>query len=277
MKTKTRGKNLSSEFKQKVIDLYNSGLSQGEVAKKLDLWQPHVGYILRKNNIQSRRGPRIHFFDEHFLDKIDCEWKAYFVGLFFADGFNINNLRAHISLTENDKCILECLSKLIYGKNVLSFNKARERLYKKENRMIKSKPSYTLLINSKILATRLAILGGTQRKSLTLEFPTEIPEDYLNHFMRGYFDGDGCASGKQISLVSSENFCKSVQDYFNKLGIKSAVRKYDYRKVAYLCLKRESNELFTNYLYKNASIFLERKYQACLKTFNKENRDAVFA
>lgn len=36
--------------------------------------------------------------------------------------------------------------------------------------------------------------GCTPAKSLTLEFPSTdiIPEELQSHFMRGYFDGDGC-------------------------------------------------------------------------------------
>lgn len=32
----------------------------------------------------------------------------------------------------------------------------------------------------------------TPKKSMTYAFPTQVPEEFLPHFMRGYFDGDGC-------------------------------------------------------------------------------------
>ena len=37
-------------------------------------------------------------------------------------------------------------------------------------------------------------LGVVYNKSLVLTFPTFdiVPEKYMNHFIRGYFDGDGC-------------------------------------------------------------------------------------
>ena len=34
-------------------------------------------------------------------------------------------------------------------------------------------------------------LGITPQKSLTLQFPKNIPDEYLSHFIRGEFDGDG--------------------------------------------------------------------------------------
>ena len=36
--------------------------------------------------------------------------------------------------------------------------------------------------------------GLKRRKSLTLKFSTHIKDQHLSHFIRGYFDGDGCIS-----------------------------------------------------------------------------------
>ena len=44
---------------------------------------------------------------------------------------------------------------------------------------------------------RLIELGCTPQKSLTLKFPDESifkSKDLIRHFIRGYFDGDGCFS-----------------------------------------------------------------------------------
>lgn len=47
-----------------------------------------------------------------------------------------------------------------------------------------SKKSYTDLINK----------GCGINKSLILKFPdeTQVPQNLISHFIRGYFDGDGC-------------------------------------------------------------------------------------
>ena len=34
--------------------------------------------------------------------------------------------------------------------------------------------------------------GCVENKSLILQFPTTVPEELMHHFIRGYFDGDGC-------------------------------------------------------------------------------------
>jgi hypothetical protein len=43
------------------------------------------------------------------------------------------------------------------------------------------------------------------RKSLVVEYPTNIPEEYQRYFIRGIFDGDGCIHdrcGKGRAMVS---------------------------------------------------------------------------
>ncbi len=44
--------------------------------------------------------------------------------------------------------------------------------------------------------SRLIELGMTPRKSLTIKFP-KTPNHLLCHFIRGYFNGDGCADFRQ--------------------------------------------------------------------------------
>ncbi|MBI3255911.1 MAG: hypothetical protein HYZ63_02980, partial [Candidatus Andersenbacteria bacterium] len=53
------------------------------------------------------------------------------------------------------------------------------------------KRKYVLQIGSRRIYERLIELGFTEKKSLTLKFPS-IPDEFLCHFVRGYLDGDGC-------------------------------------------------------------------------------------
>ena len=59
-----------------------------------------------------------------------------------------------------------------------------------------------LAIVSDKLSSALSKLGGTPRKSLTLEFPKFIPKHLMSHFIRGYFDGDGSVwNGKRKKMI----------------------------------------------------------------------------
>ena len=48
------------------------------------------------------------------------------------------------------------------------------------------------IINNKQMAESLMNLGCVPRKSLKLEWNPSIPQHLVHHFVRGYFDGDGC-------------------------------------------------------------------------------------
>ncbi len=131
------------------------------------------------------------------------EWTvgmAYVLGFFAADGCMIKNNRgAHfIEFQITDKDILLKIKKLL-GSN----HKITER---KNN--IKWKMAYRLQIGSKKMFEDLIALGMTSRKSNTLKLPI-IPKKYFNHFVRGYFDGDG--------NVSIPNYIRA--DRKNKLSI----------------------------------------------------------
>ena len=74
---------------------------------------------------------------------------------------------------------------------------------------------YMLNINSKYMVNSLRNLGLFQNKSLKIEFPSWITDEYYFHFLRGYIDGDGCIfkTEKRMSFIATENFCNSVSEY----------------------------------------------------------------
>lgn len=67
-------------------------------------------------------------------------------------------------------------------------------------------------------------LGCVESKSLILDFPTneQVPSDFIYHFIRGYFDGDGSITyNKQseknfsICFTGTEKFIKKLASYFD--------------------------------------------------------------
>jgi intein-encoded DNA endonuclease-like protein len=108
---------------------------------------------------------------------------AYVLGFFAADGSMTKNKRgAHfIEFHITDKEILEKIQLAI-----ASSHKIAERSSGKSEH----KTVYRLQIGSKAIFQDLLTLGMSPQKSLTLKFPN-VPNQYLRHFVRGYFDGDG--------------------------------------------------------------------------------------
>ncbi len=126
---------------------------------------------------------------EHFFDKWTPEM-AYVLGYFAADGcmYKNKNGSAYVAFCSND------LSLIIQIKRILNVTNRIEQRYQttSDGRKISTK-RYTLQVGSRRIYSRLRTLGLTPNKSLTLKFP-RVPDRVLMHFVRGYFDGDGCVT-----------------------------------------------------------------------------------
>lgn len=53
------------------------------------------------------------------------------------------------------------------------------------------KIAYYVVLTSKTMFHDLESHGCIENKSLVLKFPLTIPDNLINHFIRGLFDGDG--------------------------------------------------------------------------------------
>jgi hypothetical protein len=205
---------------------------------------------------------RTYPIDEDFFDEITNEASAYFLGLLYADGTNsTGKTEIKLALHNQDVHILE------HYKNILQPTKP---LYFEEGKGNRG-DVYKLVINSKKLSYRLSELGVVPAKTFKLKFPNFISENLIHHFIRGYFDGDGNIhynkSCKQLmfSITSTEEFLLSLQKILMdncllnkvKLSTRHPERKNNIRQLTY-CGNNSVRRLY-EWLYKDATIFLERK------------------
>ncbi len=200
-------------------------------------------------------------FNQDYFNVIDTEDKAYFLGLLFADGnVYMKRNRVQITLANEDSYILDKFNQCINSSAKLYLDR---EIYSK------------LILDSKPLCQALIRLGCVERKSLTLDFPSEeqVPKHLLHHFIRGYFDGDGHISKDKklinpyyhINITSSESFIKTLRSILisKDINLAGVYKRYKDKEVsAYtMYVKSKSVEAFTNYIYKDATIFLERKHK----------------
>ncbi len=110
---------------------------------------------------------------------------AYVLGYLYADGSleDASYLRGkYIRVTSIDKSTIEKIKSALSSGHVITIRQPRTP---------NSKISYSLRIGDHNLYEDLIKLGLYPNKSLTVKFP-KLPKKYLNDFVRGYFDGDGC-------------------------------------------------------------------------------------
>lgn len=250
--------------KTQIINLYTSGKSCYEIATIYNCSAPAIHEILKKSNTP-RRSLSIamtkYSHNKDYFKVIDTEDKAYFLGLLYADG-NISNNIMSINLQEKDKHILDSFKTFINYTGPLTIN------IKEGNRQTQWK----LSIVSNNLVNDLLIHGIMPLKSFKLTFPTTIPKELQHHFIRGYFDGDGCIyvpnnkADCSFSLVSTFELLDSIKVIlvnelqFNNNNLYNPPKVKGKNVFTLSYYGRKSLIKLREWLYKDATIYLNRKY-----------------
>ena len=219
-----------------------------------------------------------YYCDYQYFDNIDTEEKAYWLGFMTADGWISENKKngsgvVGIELSYNDIA------------HVKEFNKAIKGNYQITDRWRpcslsdpdKKNHSCVLRIFSKTMYDSLVDKGFDNDKSFTASIPV-LPNDLYRHYVRGYFDGNGtiCVSNNRLGV----HFCtasKQFKDDLIELLKKEDIVLSDYFEVNEFmtevyypeAIGRDQQISLLDYMYKDSSIYLPRKYKKYLKAKEK--------
>ena len=248
---------------------YNIHHSTPTIAKQFGVSTEAIRTVLRKagvkilniSELQQLSFPR----NSSFFHEINTPQKAYWLGFLYADGYVAKDNAIRLNLKKDDEDHLNKFMKAIEytnGRVKYSQKKVEEKIYELAYCQIKDAT----------MASDLADKGCINKKSLILTFPSKdkLPEHLYSHFIRGYFDGDGCLtwsiSGKnkrrnyKINFVGTEALLNEIKRILGKE--KLALEHHD----NYCVLNISGNkQVFTilNFLYKDSydDIYLTRKKQ----------------
>ncbi|MBI3485659.1 LAGLIDADG family homing endonuclease [Candidatus Daviesbacteria bacterium] len=229
------------------------------------------------------KGPRwLHRSVESFFDSWNPNM-AYILGYFTADGWISKNKRGscYLGFTSTDKELILIVKRLMKVSNKV------ESYQPKGN----TKLSYTIQIGSKILFKKLESLGFTPNKSLTIKLPN-IPFNVLGHFLRGYFDGDGCASfvfrerkdrNNKLYPIYSVQFVSGSYRFLKALQtrLKSAINLtngslYTNHNCSRLTYTSNNVVKLFSFMYNQPGLpFLKRKYIILKKGFDYWGRSSI--
>ncbi|MBI4599627.1 hypothetical protein HY732_01765 [Candidatus Uhrbacteria bacterium] len=222
---------------------WDDNLKHGEIGERVGLPRGTVTRWFRELHIPSqsctrftnlnllntgpRKGPRAKpKIKREFPRKVNqsffetwSEEMAYTLGFFLADGAMTINPRGskYIDFTSTDGDIIEKI------RGALESNHKINALRPKgENRKIR----YHLQLGSKKMFADLERFGITVRKSKKEKMP-KVPEKYLMHFVRGFFDGDGHTCSFQYFKTGRKNISNGFQCGFTSgaKGILVALHK----------------------------------------------------
>lgn len=258
---------------QDIIVSYNNMESSVSIGKRYNVSHKKILRILHSNGIEVSQAQMVRKYklNEHYFDEVDTPNKAYILGILYSDGSNNpSKSTVSISLQEEDGYILEKI------RNELNSSKPLEYLdySNKHDFGYNYKNQYRLLLFSSYLCRQLSNLGVVKNKSLKISFPNFLPDDLIPHFVRGVYDGDGSIyqsyrneNNKPITvtITATERFCESLQLICKeKLGINAKI--YDaschngITKVFTLS-GRNIAKVFLDWIYEDADLFLERKFE----------------
>lgn len=230
-------------------------LSHVEIAKKYGVHRETVRRNFKKLNLKSYNYHNMIKHNKNKFSGIYTEEDAYWLGFIYADGYVSDNNDFEVSLKVSD---IEHLKKL---KNYL------------ELKLDIKQDDYRcrLVYRNRILVDNLKKLGVNPRKSLNLKFPKNINYDLIKHFIRGYFDGDGCVSiyNKKrktkiskivsISLLGTKEFLDGVRLH-SPIKFGKYVKNNGSENTLVLNTAHKKAYIFLNWIYEDSTIYLDRKY-----------------
>jgi transposase len=257
-----------------IINLYGRGLSASKIAKQLGCSHTLILDFLDKNGVaKTPKNQLIRKYKkikEDYFDTIDTQGKAYYLGLLFADGcvsISDNSSRIEINLQEEDKEILEKFSLTILRENALKFRDLSKRGKKNQ---------WVLRLNNKKMCKQLEKIGCPPAKSLILFWPQWLINPELQrHFIRGYYDGDGGLKCNEenyhaytFQITSTIDFCQNTDKIINsQLPIHFTYDTSNENGITTTIYVSGNRQILTllDWLYRDATIYMERKYQKYLE------------
>lgn len=253
-----------SALKLEAFKLFEEGYKCKEIATILSLDRHNVGRWLRKAGYEYSKVNKAKI-NSAIFDIIDNEEKAYWLGFLFADGYVSRNTEFELSLGLKDVLHLEKFKKFLsYEGRIYIDNKiGRCRLQFGDPQIVSS----------------LKQKGCVNKKSLILEFPTEesVPSKLIRHFIRGYFDGDGSIGKPEMPIDVSILGTLPFLEKFNKTAsllsaniIHKDKRHHHLVFISEFCGDNARN--FCKYIYTDATIYLERKYNRYLKHLDNNTK-----
>lgn len=239
------------------------------MTKKEQLKFIEDNYPLYNNHISNRR------IRHTFFDTIETELQAYLLGFYAADGSideKRKTLRVHLQSGDSE---IVYLFKDSISPDARTFTVAPHIVTGRNGMKVNAHASFGVDITSSKLCNALVDLGIGYNKSVAeLKIPS-IPEDLVKHFIRGYFDGDGCITGWLATEKGKADRVRYKFDICSKTitmlsDIQKVLSKNDINvNINYLkrddmyristSSKSEVSKLY-HYLYNDANFYLSRKF-----------------
>jgi len=238
--------------KEKIENLYiNNDMTQKEVANKLNVSDSTVSRLCREYNIDtSKYRNTLRKVDENYFEEIDSKNKSYWLGFITGDGC-IHKEGVRIKLNKRDEHLL-----YDFKEDIESTHKITDLDY--EN-------CKQINITRQKIANDLKELGLPVNKSHKNISIPDVPEKYMNHYIRGLFDADGSIrerkeyNGGRFGITGTEKLIKEVKSELERI-VKYKKETYSNKNSYVIAFYKESDlKKIHKYIYEDADRWLKRK------------------
>ncbi len=194
---------------------YKNGLSTKEIGAMYGMGCCNVQTLFRSRSLPVRTLPR-RTINNRYFESIDAPKKAYICGFLAADG-SVSKNSFGIKLSARDASVLEMIKGELESDVPIKYRDGKRI---GDTRYTQADFCYIRFSNTKMVNDLIAI-GITPRKSLTLEPPKNIPEEFIKYFILGYFDGDGTINhnnpkNPRFSVLGTKNMVDFVREHLIK-------------------------------------------------------------
>ena len=250
--------------KEKIVEMRKSGYGKAYIANEIGLPVKRVERYIDsldipyKKRTPTRKDNTLHTLDTNYFDTIDAEGKAYWLGFIMADG-SLSDYRLTIRLSYADYEHLKEFKKAIQFSGEIVVKEG-------SNNFKKMYKSCTIEVNSRDLVEGLSQYMPIGKKSDKIELPN-IDSNLMNHFIRGYFDGDGyiVRTRKHMGICGNPKFLTGISELFLSEGLRKEEEGYmsnvnkeeTYGELRY---SKRATERILEWIYSDAKTYLKRKY-----------------
>lgn len=234
-----------------------SGTSLEKIGKEHKICAYRLGKALKEDGVVIAQNNQRHKYNIDFFKTIDSEEKAYWLGFLYADGYVGKSSKMELCLKYSDMDHLRKFRDVISP--TLPIQPRVIRLKKREYKACR------ISFTNNIIKQQLGDLGCYNCKSHSLKFSRKIVDlKLMPHFIRGYFDGDGCIFKSGWTISGNKEFLTKLQEFIVALNIgHTAVKIYKDKRGAVHSLQKGTPRAalkFLDYIYNNCTIYLKRKY-----------------
>lgn len=229
-------------------------LKRAEIAEKFGITENKLKKLISVNSWGTTAPSILNESLFSSYTRTSCYW----AGFLAADGCVSDKGKLSICLNYDDTGHIEKFREVLKSNHAITSNTTK--YYRSEISFINKKIAEDLKNNFNIVPRKTNIYCP----------PNNMPEEFIRHFIRGYFDGDGCIcesfsnkNSKTATLYTTIiGTLETVQFIQRVLELNCSIQQHQTNKNIFT-IKYCTNhsKKFLSYIYEDCEDYLERKYK----------------